>query len=188
MLCLQKSCPNWLLVSLHLLETPRRFDGLRRTMGGAYRAMTAHGVRFAAGTDAGAIPDVSHHQLLDGMLIFGELAAMSPAELLRAATSEAAAACRLQRVTGALIEGLAADLLVVPGDPLARPPPSVQPLAAVKRALSRPRLVVLRGAHVVPCEPPAMDALVPCRCTVRMRGGFWGDSGTCVVVSGKYKN
>ncbi|MCL6552153.1 MAG: amidohydrolase family protein [Firmicutes bacterium] len=41
-----------------------------------------------------------------------------PREVLAAATSEAARALGLERVTGAIRPGLAADLLVVDGDPL----------------------------------------------------------------------
>ena len=87
-------------------------------MGSAYRTMLEEGVRFAAGTDSGAIPNVFHHQFLDGLLVFGRCSGMGPAELLRSATSEAAAACRLDTVAGTLCEGLAADLLVVRGNPL----------------------------------------------------------------------
>ena len=76
------------------------------------------GARFAFGTDSGAIPNVGHHQLVEGLVTFGGCAGMRPAELLRTATSEAAVACRVEGETGSLMEGLSADLLVLPSHPL----------------------------------------------------------------------
>ena len=112
---------------------------------------------------------MGHHQLLDGLLVFGATAGLTPPQLLRAATSEAAACCRLQGRTGSLAEGLAADLLVLRGDPL------LSPEAALRAQL----LVVCRGQMVEPCRPLPPSAARPswlrpgeadvCRCTERMR-------------------
>ena len=60
--------------------------------------------------------------------------------MLRAATSVAAQACAVEHLTGAVCEGLSADLLVVAENPLER-------LDAVRAPLG----VVCRGAVVQPC-------------------------------------
>jgi len=51
-----------------------------------------------------------HHELVEGLLVFGEIANMTPLDLLRSATSDAAAACMLEHETGTLSQGLSADL------------------------------------------------------------------------------
>jgi imidazolonepropionase-like amidohydrolase len=99
-------------------------------------ALFAAGVPILAGSDAGIHPAKPH-----GVLAY------SVAELVRsglpagaalaAATSAAADACGLGDSRGRLRPGTAADLLVVDGD-----------LAGDIAALTRPRLVVLRGAAI----------------------------------------
>jgi imidazolonepropionase-like amidohydrolase len=99
-------------------------------------ALFAAGVPILAGSDAGIHPAKPH-----GVLAY------SVAELVRsglpagaalaAATSAAADACGLGDGRGRLRPGTAADLLVVDGD-----------LAGDIAALTRPRLVVLRGAAI----------------------------------------
>ncbi|HXZ84286.1 MAG TPA: amidohydrolase family protein, partial [Myxococcota bacterium] len=105
-------------------------------MGEVYAQLRRAGVPFVASTDAG-IPGIAHHRLAEALPIFARLAELRPVEALRAATSGAALALGLERVTGRLAPGLAADVLVVGGDPL-------EDLGA----LARPILVVARGRIV----------------------------------------
>ncbi len=102
-------------------------------MSACLRALRAEGVRFVASTDAG-IPGVQHHQLPEGLQAFARYAELSCVETLRSATSEAARALGIDDKTGALRPGLAADVLVVEGDP-----------TKDLRALLRPQLVLARG-------------------------------------------
>jgi imidazolonepropionase-like amidohydrolase len=105
-------------------------------MGEVYGQLRRAGVPFVASTDAG-IPGVAHHRLPESLAVFAKIAGIRPVDALRAATSEAARALELERVTGRLAPGLAADVLVVDGNPL-------EDLAA----LTRPRLVIARGRVV----------------------------------------
>jgi imidazolonepropionase-like amidohydrolase len=122
----------------------RRFlDGsrgasFRERMTGCFRVLRQKSVRMIASTDAG-IPRVAHHRLPEALAVFARLAELSPIEALRAATSEAAEALGLAHETGALGPGLAADILVLEGDPLED-----------LEALRRPRLVVARGRALEP--------------------------------------
>jgi imidazolonepropionase-like amidohydrolase len=109
-------------------------------MGACLAALRAAGVPLVASTDAG-IPRVEHHRLAEALAVMAALGGMSPVEALRAATSESARALGLEAETGALRPGLAADVLVVEGDPLAD-----------LGALLAPRLVIARGR---PLEPLA---------------------------------
>jgi imidazolonepropionase-like amidohydrolase len=100
-----------------------------------------------ASTDAG-IPGVEHHGLPKALPVFARYAGLTPGDALRAATSESARALGLERETGALHSGLAADIVVVDGDPL-------RDLAA----LARPLLVVARGAILEREELAARQAM-----------------------------
>ena len=71
--------------------------------------------------------------------MFALLAELSPLETLKSATSASADALELGDVTGALRPGLAADLVLVEGDPLTD-----------LGVLQRPTLVVCRGREVSP--------------------------------------
>ena len=102
-------------------------------MSAVFTTLREAGCRFIASTDAG-IPNVQHHRLAEGLEAFAALAGLSNAEVLRAATSDAARALGLGDVTGALRPGLAADVLVARDDPFAD-----------LSALRAPRLVVARG-------------------------------------------
>ena len=106
----------------------------------------AAGVGILAGSDAGIHPAKPH-----GMLAYSvaELvkAGLPVAAALAAATSAAADVCGLGRSRGQLGPGMAADLLVVEGD-----------LAKDVAALTRPRLVVLRGRAI-----PLSDGAPPAR-------------------------
>ncbi len=97
------------------------------------RSMHEGGVKLVASTDAG-IPGVQHHQLPEGLQAFQRYASLSCVEALRSATSEAATALGIADETGAVEPGLAADLLVLDGDP-------TTDLAA----LGRPQLVLAAG-------------------------------------------
>ncbi len=111
-----------------------------RRMAHCLRAVRDAGGRLIASTDAG-IPGVEHHRLPEALAVMAELADLSPAEALRSATSASAEALGIERETGALRAGLAADVLVVDGNPLAD-------LAA----LARPLLVIARGRRIDPAR------------------------------------
>jgi imidazolonepropionase-like amidohydrolase len=100
------------------------------------RSLRSAGVRMVASTDAG-IPGVQHHQLPEALAVFARYAELSAVDTLRSATSEAALALGLENETGSLRAGLAADLVVLDGDP-------TRDLAA----LLRPQLVIARGRVV----------------------------------------
>lgn len=74
----------------------------------------AAGVRIAMGTDSGVAP---HGHNLDELPLMQECG-MSAEEVLAASTSGSAELCGLQDTTGRVAPGLAADLLVLDGDPL----------------------------------------------------------------------
>jgi len=101
-------------------------------------ALREAGVPLVASTDAG-IPNVGHADLARALVVFAHYAEFSPVEVLRSATSESARALGLEGETGALRVGLAADLLVVPGDP-----------TVDLACLARPTLVVARGRRFHP--------------------------------------
>lgn len=102
----------------------------------AYRAMLDMGIPMIASTDAG-IPGVFHPDLPAALGVFAKVAQLTPEETLRSATSQAARALGLAEVTGCLRPGLAADVLVVDGDPLSD-----------LSALTRPVHVYCRGRAV----------------------------------------
>ena len=159
-----------------------RFAGLRAAMGPTYERMCSMGVRFVASSDSGAIPNIGHHQLLDGLLVFGECARLPAAALLRTATSEAAAACMLEGEVGCVAEGYAADLLVVPGNPL----------QGVDMALRHPVAILCAGRLVEPCVGASpskrrrslvpswtragVEGPEPCVCMQRMQANAQTDS------------
>jgi imidazolonepropionase-like amidohydrolase len=104
-----------------------------RRLSASLRAQRAHGIRFIASTDAG-IPGVHHHELVEGLLAFKRFAALTPADVLRSATSEAARALGLASETGRIEPGLSADFLILEQNPLDD-----------LRALRDPEVVVFRG-------------------------------------------
>ena len=127
--------------------SPTINSGWRRFIGGgqsehrvvaSFAKMRAAGVRLIASTDAG-IPNVPHHDLPRALPVFAHLAALSPVQTLRTATSDCAAAIGLGSETGRLAPGFAADVLFVEGDPLAD-----------LSALASPALVLTRGREISP--------------------------------------
>jgi imidazolonepropionase-like amidohydrolase len=96
----------------------------------------AAGVPIVAGSDAGIHPAKPHGVLAYAVAELVQ-SGLPVAAALAAATSAAADVCGLGHSRGRLRPGTAADLLVVEGD-----------LAEDVAALTRPRLVVLRGAAI----------------------------------------
>jgi imidazolonepropionase-like amidohydrolase len=88
-----------------------------RRMAEVYAGLRRAGVQLVASTDAG-IPGAAHGGLALALPVFARIAALSPAEVLRSATSGAADALGIAGITGRLRPGLSADVLAVSGDPL----------------------------------------------------------------------
>jgi imidazolonepropionase-like amidohydrolase len=109
-----------------------------RAVGEHVRKMHDMGVRIIAGADAG-INNTPHHQYPGGLAAMVTLLGFTPAQVITFATTEAAAALGLGSVTGRLVPGFDADLIVVDGDPLAD-----------ITALGRLRRVITRGRDYVP--------------------------------------
>jgi len=97
----------------------------------------ARGVRIVSGSDAGVGPLKRHGCVVLGVIDI-LLAGLSPEQALATATSSAAVACGVERQTGRLVPGLAADLLVVDGD-----------LRSDLEALRSPTAVFVRGYDVL---------------------------------------
>ncbi|OKK22388.1 hypothetical protein AMK16_04400 [Streptomyces sp. CB00455] len=94
--------------------------------------MRERGVRLLTGTDAGVSRAV-FDDFVSSLEFFAHLGCTSQ-EIVDLATCEAAEALGLGKVTGRLLPGLRADLLVVDGDPLSD-----------LQALRRVRLVMADG-------------------------------------------
>jgi imidazolonepropionase-like amidohydrolase len=116
----------------HRIEQDGRPTAFFERMSGVLRALVAAGVPLVASTDAG-IPGVHHHRLVEGLLALGRYAALDGAAVLRAATGDAARALGIDRETGTLAPGLAADILIVSEDPLRAPETLLRPLAVFAR-------------------------------------------------------
>lgn len=96
------------------------------------------GVRLVSGLDAGAAPPKPHGALWRAVVHLLD-AGLTSAQALSTATSAAADDCGLGGVTGRLVPGLAADLLVVDGD-----------LETDLSALGRPVVTRVRGVATYP--------------------------------------
>ena len=83
----------------------------------AYQSMDAQGIPMIASTDAG-IPGVYHHHLPFALGVFGRITEFSNDRTLRSATSDVARALKIDHITGRLAPGLAADVLLLDGNPL----------------------------------------------------------------------
>ncbi len=108
----------------------------------AYRHMLDMGIPFIASTDAG-IPGVFHHHLPLALKVFGEIAELSAEDTLRTATSVAASALGVAKITGRLKQNLAADIVLVAGNPLK----DLAALAEPVGVWARGRLVLDPRAH-----------------------------------------
>ena len=102
----------------------------------SFRLAMRAGVRIAAGTDAGT-PLNPHGTIVPELMLMAG-AGMPALDVIRAATSLAAAATGLDEETGRIAPGLAADLLAVEGNP-----------AESLKALDAVRLVIADGRTVV---------------------------------------
>ncbi|MEA5362263.1 amidohydrolase family protein [Amycolatopsis sp., V23-08] len=107
-------------------------DDTAQAMYGRLPWLEEHGVRLLAGTDAGLPGSVFDDPV--GALELYEWLGFGRRRILEIATEDSAAGLGLAGVTGRLEPGLAADVLVVEGDPLAS-------LAALRN----PLLVLARG-------------------------------------------
>jgi imidazolonepropionase-like amidohydrolase len=107
-------------------------DDVAQAMYGRLPWLEEHGVRLLSGTDAGLPGSVFDDPV--GALELYEWLAFPRRRILEIATEDSAAGLGLGDVTGRLEAGLAADVLVVEGDPLAS-------LAALRN----PLLVLAQG-------------------------------------------
>ncbi|MEV4148329.1 amidohydrolase family protein [Amycolatopsis sp. NPDC049691] len=107
-------------------------DEVAQAMYGRLPWLEEHGVRLLAGTDAGLPGSVFDDPV--GALELYEWLGFSRRRILEIATCDSAAGLGLADVTGRLEPGLAADVLVVEGDPLAS-----------LSALRNPLLVLAQG-------------------------------------------
>jgi imidazolonepropionase-like amidohydrolase len=119
-----------------MIANMRRFgvtpESLVETRTSMLRRMRSAGVRFVSGADAGIAPPKAHGWYAEAVIELADILDMQMA--LTSATSVAADVCGLAATTGRLAADLAADLLVVDGDP-----------SVDSDALRRPVHVVLRG-------------------------------------------
>jgi imidazolonepropionase-like amidohydrolase len=122
-----------------MLATMQRFgvtpESLSEARAALIRRMVGAGVRLVSGADAGIMPNKAHGRYAEAVIELADILDMDTA--LTSATSVAADVCGLGASTGRLATGLAADLLVVDGDP-----------SVDSDALRRPLHVVLRGEAV----------------------------------------
>jgi len=92
------------------------------------------GVRIAYGTDAGVSKHGRNADEFELLVKFG----MPPAEAIKAATINAATLLGIEKETGTLEAGKAADIIAVSGDPLA----DVKVLKAMKFVMARGEVIV----------------------------------------------
>jgi imidazolonepropionase-like amidohydrolase len=85
---------------------------------GFMQDMAARGVRFIGGMGMG-MPIVTFDTVACSAQVYARLLGFDPWRAIRSITVDAAAALDLGGTTGAIRAGLAADLVAVPGDPIA---------------------------------------------------------------------
>lgn len=111
------------------------------------RALKEHKIPILAGTDS-----------LAGLMLHHELAllvraGLTPAEAIRAATIDAARAAKVEKKTGSIDKGKAADLVVVDGDPLARIEDIGRVVTTVRGGVMYPSAALYGAVGVVPMAP-----------------------------------
>ena len=116
----------------------RKSEGVRSDHVKSFQMALRGGVVIAAGNDAGT-PFNPHGSLVPELELMVK-AGMPPSAAIRSATSVAARVLGLGDETGRIAPGLAADLLVVEGNPLE----TIQALDAVRLVLAQGRRAVDR--------------------------------------------
>lgn len=99
--------------------TPQVEDKIRETLsvvGQAARRAHEQGITIVFGTDAGVF---EHGRNAEELAMYVDLVGMTPAEVLRSATVDAAELLGLEDEIGRLAPGYSADLIAVTGDPQA---------------------------------------------------------------------
>jgi len=104
----------------------------------SFRLALRLGVPIAAGTDAGT--PLNPHGTMVPELALMVKAGQAPLQAIHAATGAAACALGLERQTGRVAPGLAADLLAVAGDPTER----IEALDEVRLVMAQGRMIVNR--------------------------------------------
>ncbi|MEU5053703.1 amidohydrolase family protein [Streptomyces sp. NPDC021096] len=108
------------------------------------RALHDHGVPLAVGTDAG-IPTTAHDDLPASLPAYLDLG-LDPLGVLELATSRTAKALGLHD-TGALHEGMRADVLAVEGDPTADLSALTRPLTVLAAGTTHPTVPARKATH-----------------------------------------
>ncbi len=101
-----------------------------------FRRLAELGIPMVCGTDSGVLEAPFDETWRE--VAYLVRSGLSHAEAIRAATSRAAKALRLEGKTGRIAPGLSADLVAIANNPLAD-----------ETAFAKPRLVVLRGRTVL---------------------------------------
>ena len=114
----------------------KKSSALRERHLESFRLALRAGVAIAAGTDAGT--PLNPHGTIVPELALMAAAGLEPLQAIRSATSVAARVLGLERETGTVAPGLAADLIAVEGDP-----------ATDLKALDAVRLVIADGRTVL---------------------------------------
>jgi imidazolonepropionase-like amidohydrolase len=111
---------------------------------GYMRDMAARGVRFIGGMGMG-MPIVTFDSVACSAQVYARLLGFDPWLAIRTITVDAAAALGLAGTTGAIRAGLAADLVAVPGDPIA----DLAALRTPSDVIQAGRLVLRDGRSLV---------------------------------------
>ncbi len=133
-------------------ETMRKNDETTEAQRSAFGKAVAAGVRVAFGTDSGVYPHGMNAIQLGYMVRYG----MTPLQAIQAATAVAAEAMGWSDRVGALVAGRFADLVAVPGDPLAA-------LDGSGLAAFLAPTLVMKGGVVVRDDRPDRSAVSPSR-------------------------
>ena len=155
-IALMKQHGTWLVADVYngdYIEEVGRKDGwseeiLRKnrettqTQRDGFAKAVSAGVRIGFGTDSGVYPHGTNARQFAYMVSLG----MSPMQAIQAATINAARSMGRESEFGAISTGKSADLIAVPGDPLA----DIEQLRRVQAVIEQGRLVCSPGP--VPCH------------------------------------